>query len=526
MPEYNAPGGSGDSSPLTTKGDLYTFDTGNTRLPVGTDGHVLLAASGETTGLKWGPVSGAGNTLDAAYDQGGAGSGRTINAEAGAVTIAASSSASNTALSVVHDKTDQIALSVENTATNAAATAVNIQTANLVNADTPLLNVSAGTSGSASEVFKVTGGGITATNSAGSPAIVAQSANTAQNAIMSFTTNSLTSNIQQTPTGVFTLTGNTDIVVAAGGANQAVDLQPGANSVAKVSQGLGFCVGTVPSSSIATFSASIGEGHTTVTERSLVVGHSNSATNHSLAVGRDVFASINSVAVGESTSTANYTNGATIALNNGTSTGATFSPNTLVMDAGNNAPAGAVALVPVPGGPGNIYSDAGTFFSGSADYAEMFEWDDGNTSNSDRRGFFVSLVNGDKIEVGNSDVIGVISARPVVVGDANELTWQGKYDTDDFGGLQYDMVDGKPLPRLSANFNPTQEYIGRRHRKEWAAVGLVGKLYVRSAQALTAGTRCSSNSSGYAVSGSDFRILRVLRQPTASKHGLIEILMK
>ena len=54
MPEYNAPGGSGDSSPLTTKGDLYTFDTGNTRLPVGTDGHVLLAASGETTGLKWG----------------------------------------------------------------------------------------------------------------------------------------------------------------------------------------------------------------------------------------------------------------------------------------------------------------------------------------------------------------------------------------------------------------------------------------------------------------------------------------
>lgn len=41
------------ASPLTTKGDLYTYSTLDTRLGVGTDGFVLMADSGQTTGLKW-----------------------------------------------------------------------------------------------------------------------------------------------------------------------------------------------------------------------------------------------------------------------------------------------------------------------------------------------------------------------------------------------------------------------------------------------------------------------------------------
>ena len=43
----------GSSSPLTTKGDLYTYSTANARLPVGTDGQILVANSTATSGLKW-----------------------------------------------------------------------------------------------------------------------------------------------------------------------------------------------------------------------------------------------------------------------------------------------------------------------------------------------------------------------------------------------------------------------------------------------------------------------------------------
>ena len=45
--------GGGGSSPLTTKGDLYTFSTVDARLPIGTDGQILTANSGVPEGLSW-----------------------------------------------------------------------------------------------------------------------------------------------------------------------------------------------------------------------------------------------------------------------------------------------------------------------------------------------------------------------------------------------------------------------------------------------------------------------------------------
>ncbi len=51
-------------SPLTTKGDLATYSTVNTRLPVGSNGQVLSSDSAETTGLKWvTPTTGANTNL-------------------------------------------------------------------------------------------------------------------------------------------------------------------------------------------------------------------------------------------------------------------------------------------------------------------------------------------------------------------------------------------------------------------------------------------------------------------------------
>lgn len=48
-------------SPVTTKGDIYTFSTGDTKIAVGANGQILSADSSTATGLKWvnSPTSGS-----------------------------------------------------------------------------------------------------------------------------------------------------------------------------------------------------------------------------------------------------------------------------------------------------------------------------------------------------------------------------------------------------------------------------------------------------------------------------------
>ena len=54
---------SGGSSPLTTKGDLYTYSTTDARLGVGTNGQVLTADSTAATGIKWASAAGGGGKV-------------------------------------------------------------------------------------------------------------------------------------------------------------------------------------------------------------------------------------------------------------------------------------------------------------------------------------------------------------------------------------------------------------------------------------------------------------------------------
>ena len=57
------------SSPLTTKGDLYTYSTTQARLAVGNNGETLVADSSATTGLRWNPVKSLVNPLiNSAFD--------------------------------------------------------------------------------------------------------------------------------------------------------------------------------------------------------------------------------------------------------------------------------------------------------------------------------------------------------------------------------------------------------------------------------------------------------------------------
>ena len=53
-----------DQTPLTTKGDVFTFSTVDARLGVGANGTVLTADSAEATGLKWAtPAAGGGGKI-------------------------------------------------------------------------------------------------------------------------------------------------------------------------------------------------------------------------------------------------------------------------------------------------------------------------------------------------------------------------------------------------------------------------------------------------------------------------------
>ena len=174
---------------------------------------------------------------------------------------------------------------------------------------------------------------------------------------------------------------------------------------------------------------------------------------------------------------------------------------------------------------GNAYAD-GSWNGGGADYAEFFEWLDGNSSDEDRKGISVVLENGKIRAATGSDntdnIIGVISANPVVVGDSASERWKEKWITDDFGDPVYeeytitewydetkkeklnyatdripsDVTVGAGSSVLSTDYNgnaftrkklnpswdSTATYIPRKDRKEWDIVGLMGKLKVKSDQ--------------------------------------------
>jgi len=194
-------------------------------------------------------------------------------------------------------------------------------------------------------------------------------------------------------------------------------------------------------------------------------------------------------------------------------------------------------------GDGNAYAD-GSFNGGGADYAEYFEWNDGNPNNEDRRGMTVVLID-NKIGIattGNSsdEIIGVVSSNPVVVGDMAGNKWHNKHLRDDLGSyiwdnhelltwyvdsdevatagistlgisttyvqkkVQYEswnIPDGVIVPsvgvartsydedgnilkhrRLNPNWDPDQEYVPREYRQEWDAIGMVGKLRILKGQ--------------------------------------------
>jgi hypothetical protein len=95
----------GDVSPLTTKGDIMAFSTVSTRLPVGTNNHVLTADSAEATGVKW--AAAGGGTMSSFSLAGDSGTPQTIE-DSNTLTVAG-----GTGITTVAGATDTLTINTD-----------------------------------------------------------------------------------------------------------------------------------------------------------------------------------------------------------------------------------------------------------------------------------------------------------------------------------------------------------------------------------------------------------------------------
>lgn len=166
---------------------------------------------------------------------------------------------------------------------------------------------------------------------------------------------------------------------------------------------------------------------------------------------------------------------------------------------------------------GDLYI-AGSLNPVGADYAECFEWADGNPNNEDRVGKF-AIIENNKIRLATSqdykELMGVISAKPTVLGDAYDNYWHGKYVTDAYGRIQYQTVSvpaqtdengniirpqmTEEVPVISPDFDATLEYVSRADRKEYGKLALLGKLVVEDDGTCEVGGYCFPNDNGIAT---------------------------
>ncbi len=187
---------------------------------------------------------------------------------------------------------------------------------------------------------------------------------------------------------------------------------------------------------------------------------------------------------------------------------------------------------------GNLWV-AGTVTSTGADYAEYFEWLDGNPNNEDRVGLIVTL-DGDKIRFANDgdDILGVVSGTAMVLGDNHEHEWKQKYLTDEFGRIimddpveefaEYiDYVDPTDestwvtvkestgfhvYPKMNPDYDPNREYVNRADRQEWDAIGMIGKLYVRDDGSCVVNGYAKVGSNGIATYSETKTNMRVMKR--------------
>ena len=272
---------------------------------------------------------------------------------------------------------------------------------------------------------------------------------------------------------------------------------------------LGNCSHAEGSSTIASGTKSHAEGASTTASGgySHTEGYSTTASNnYSHAEGNGAKASgYASHAEGLNTTAGNYASHASGKYNAAMTTGGSVTNTTgTAFVIGNGTGSNALSNAFSVQYSGIVKAKSTITASTTADYAEFFEWLDGNPDNEDRVGYFVTL-DGDKIRIATAAddyILGIVSGEPFVLGNGDCDTWNGMYLHDEFRRTIYEpapkMVEildseGNPTgeykevegefegtrPKLNPAYDHTKSYISRLDRKEWSPVGMLGVLAVR-----------------------------------------------
>ena len=181
---------------------------------------------------------------------------------------------------------------------------------------------------------------------------------------------------------------------------------------------------------------------------------------------------------------------------------------------------------------------SGNYSSSGADYAELFEWLDGNPDGEDRIGRFVTLV-GQKLRIAGPEddfILGVVSGNPSVLGNVQDDQWQGMYLYDVYGRPLWEdvavpevtieapdpdnpgqTVTQTVLPartqrrqKLSPDYDSTQTYIPRTKRPEWACVGMLGVVTAMDDGSCEVNGWCAPAAGGIAAKGTQRTKFRVV----------------
>ena len=190
--------------------------------------------------------------------------------------------------------------------------------------------------------------------------------------------------------------------------------------------------------------------------------------------------------------------------------------------------------------------------STTADYAEFFEWADGNPDNEDRVGCFITFSSGNKIRIadpGDEYILGVSSGEPFVLGNGDCDVWTGMLLRDEFRRVitepapkmivdeeTNDLVEAKDengniihegtRPVLNPEYDDTKKYINRKDRPEWCPVGMLGVLAVRDDGTCEVDSYCTIGPNGIAVKAWNNSITKKYRVIKRNSDNVVEIVFR